>query len=65
MKSNVVKKVAKRYVVLIAVIAVLFIYILLNSEISGMLFANILATLALLAIIPFAIIYMIKKQQKK
>ena len=65
MRKNIIKAVSIKYGVLFILLAALFIYVLTGSDISGSMFANIVATLVLLAIIPFALIYLIKKQPKK
>lgn len=65
MKQKVLKALEKKYAVLFFVLAALFVYILLNSDMDAKLFANIIGTLVLLAIIPFAILYLMKKENKK
>ncbi|MBN2111735.1 hypothetical protein JW707_01415 [Candidatus Woesearchaeota archaeon] len=64
MKSDFVKSIAKRYVILFVLLLALFVYVLARADISGSMFANIIATLVLLAIIPFAIIMLMNKRKK-
>ena len=65
MAKNIKKALAKRYGVLFALLALFFVFILLTTKVSGKMFVNIIGTLVLLALIPFAIMAMLKKQAKK
>lgn len=65
MKKDFIKAISKRYVFLFLLLALLFVFILLKSNVSARLFANIIATLVLLALIPFAIILLIRRKAAK
>ena len=65
MPAKLIRKLARRYEVLFALLALFFISILLITKTDAGLFANIIATLLLLAIIPFAILFMIEKRVKR
>ena len=65
MPDKIIRKIEKRYIALIAAIALVFISLMLMSDVTGRMFANILGTLILLALIPFAIIFLIKKKERK
>jgi len=65
MSAELIKKLARRYEVLFALLALFFGAVLLITKTDAGLFANIIATLLLLAIIPFTILFMIEKKVKR
>ena len=65
MPVDIIKKLTRRYEVLFFLLALFFITILVINKTDAGLFANIIATLLLLAIIPFAILFMIREKIKK
>lgn len=64
MKKDIIKAISRRYIMLFLVLAFIFVFILIKTNVDSSLFANIIGTLILLALIPFAIIVLIRRQKK-
>jgi len=65
MIKDIEKAIAKRYAVLFGALAAVFVAILILSDAGGKMFANIIAVLFMFALIPFIIMFMIRKQKNK
>ncbi|GAG06479.1 unnamed protein product [marine sediment metagenome] len=65
MGKDIIRSIEKRYIALLVVLVLVFVFILLTADITGRMFANIIAIIVMIALIPYAIILLIRKKGRK
>ena len=65
MAKSTIDAIKKRYIALFVALLLIFVAVMLLTNVSGSMFANILATLIMLAMIPYAIILLIRRKKER
>ena len=64
MPKDLIKAIARRYAILIVFLVAVFVVMIALQGVNPSMFVNIIATLLLVALVPFAIIILAKKKIK-